>query len=148
MPRSLSFIILIAAPLILTVSLVIVGIGAHAVGLGLGSTTSSASVVLAGLVFWLLHAGYLLAPWLFASERRSVALWLMVPIGLVGLGVATVLYSKLLPDHLLALEGPLFVGSIVWGTGVLFAYLAPIVVMLIGEAPSESAPSSSQRELA
>lgn len=139
MPRTLSLIVLILAPIMLTIAIVVVGMGINAVGRGFGSTKSSAPIVVAAMIFWLLHSGYLLGPWLYAAERRTLALWLMVPIALVGLAFAVFVFAELLPGNLHAAEGRVLLGSVVWGLGVLFAYLSPIVVMLIGEPRSEKA---------
>lgn len=131
MTRVLTNIVLYGSPVCLTIALSIVAFGIHAIGRGFGSTKSSAPIVIAAFVVWLLHAGYLLGPWLYHSNRQSTALWLMIPMAVVGVIIAVLVANQLIPDDRANDNAVFILCCTAWTAAILFGYIAPIIVMLI-----------------
>jgi len=136
MTRYLPNFILIASPILLTIALGVVAFGIQAVGRGFGSIKGPTPIVVAAIFVWLLHAGYILGPWLFHHERRTLALWLMVPMAVFGLVFALFVAIQLIPGNTHAMNGMFLVHACVWTLTTLFGYLGPIIVMLVGKLPS------------
>ncbi len=137
MTRYLPNVILIASPILLTIALGVVAFGIQAVGRGLGNFKGPGPVVATAIVVWILHAGYILGPWLFHHERRATALWLMVPMAVLGLVFALYLAIQLIPGNTHAMNGMFLVHACVWTLAMLFGYLGPIIVMLVGKLPAD-----------
>ena len=93
----------------------------------------SSSFVSMGLV-WLFHAGYLLGPWLISSGRSGLALWLMIPAGVlffVG-GVVVAVATGIVGD---CLHHPLpATAAFVLFLLALVAYVGPVVVLVAARA--------------
>ena len=117
-----------ASPIIITL-----GVAAF-IALSLRGRTnigSRSSTFLSMAVVWLLHAGYLLAPWLVSEGHARVALWLMIPIGALFFGggslvaLATGIVADCLHHWLPSLLGLLaFVLALV-------AYAGPVAALLV-----------------
>lgn len=133
MARILTQIVLYGSPICLTIALGIVGFGIHAIGRGFGSTKSSAPIVIAVFIVWLLHAGYTLGPWLYQQQRHATALWLMIPMAIIGIIVALLIANQLVPDNRANDNGVFILCCTAWTAAVLFGYIAPIIVMAIGK---------------
>jgi hypothetical protein len=81
MPNAAAHILLWGSPIILTLACAGCGIFLSLIKSGFGgSSKSNAPVVIAAIVLWLLHAGYILGPWLWAKQRIVLGLGLMIPI--------------------------------------------------------------------
>lgn len=130
MHKHFTTFILYGSPLVLTVALGIVGFGIHAVGRGFGSTRSSAPIVIAAAVVWLLHAGFILGPWLYLHQRQGLALWLMIPVAIAGVTVAVLIAKQLTPADSNSINAKFIMFSALWALVVLLGYLAPVAVML------------------
>lgn len=130
MSRVLPIIVLYTSSLVLTIGLCIVAYGIHAVGRGFGSMKSSTPLVIAATIVWLLHAGYLLGPWLYQTQRHTTALWLMIPIALAGIAIAVLIAKQLIPGNTEAMNGKFVLCCVLWTLAVIVGYIAPIVVML------------------
>ncbi len=137
MSRVLSSILLYLSPVIITVAVAIVGFGLHAVGRGFGSTRSHAPILIAAVVVWLLHAGFLLGPWLYAHDRRTLAAWLMLPVAVLGTVGAILAAKQLLPSHPDNYTPITIVCTLLWVLAVVLGYFAPLFVMLF--QPRETA---------
>lgn len=130
MSRIASLVILVVSPLVLSAGLAFGGSFLHAVGRAFGSQRPPTAIVVATLFAALLHVGYYLGPLLWIVRRPTLALWLMVPVALVG-GVALLgILLRILPA---ATESGSnvrwFHRSLACGLAIAAAYLAPIVVM-------------------
>lgn len=130
MARWLPLVLLVGSPIAISIGIVFLGWFIHAFGNAFGARRSPAPIVLAMAGLTLLHAGYYLAPLLWVTERRSLALWLLVPalvVAVVGWVIlAARLVGRLEPrrDHtsdFLRLAG-LLVAAV--------AYVGPPLVML------------------
>lgn len=132
MPRLPAMIILSVSPLILTIALCIVAYGINAVGRAFGNTKSPSPVVIAAVFVWLLHAGFLLGPWLYHAQRQALALWLMIPVAIIGIITAILIAKQIVPGNADAINGKFVVCCILWTLAVIFGYLAPLAVMLSG----------------
>jgi hypothetical protein len=136
MTRYVPIVVLIASPILLTIALALAAFGIHAVGRGSGNIKSPSPIVAATVFAWLLHAGYILAPWCLRHERRALALWLMVPVAVVGLLFALFVVIQLIPGNTHAMDGMFLVHACMWTFAVLFGYLGPIMVMLVAKMPN------------
>lgn len=130
MSRPLTLAILVLSPLVLSAGLAFCGYVIHAIGRAFGSHRPPTAIVVATLFAALLHVGYYLGPLLWIVRRPTLALWLMVPVALVG-GVALLgILLRILPA---ATESGSnvrwFHRSLACGLAVAAAYVAPIVVM-------------------
>lgn len=132
MPRALSLFILSCSPLI-----ILAAIGAccwliNVIRVGFASNRNPAPVVAFGLVLIVLHAGYMAAPWLYAADRKGLALLLMAPIGLGMLGFGAFFASRVDVLEALPDAGPMrHLGIAIGALLLLLAYVGPIVVMLM-----------------
>lgn len=131
MGRILTQIVLYGSPVCITIALSIVAFAIHAIGRGFGGTKSAVPIVLAAFVVWLLHAGYLLGPWLYNHQRQTTALWLMVPVAIIGILVALLIANQLVPDDRANDNGVFLLCCTAWTAAVLFGYVGPIIVMLV-----------------
>ncbi len=131
MSRVFAYIFLSLSPVIVTVAVGIVGVGIHAVGRGFGSTRSHAPVAIAAIIVWLLHAGFLLGPWLYANDRRTLAAWLMLPVAVLGTLALILAAKQLLPSHPEDYTPSTLVCTVLWAMGVVFGYIVPVIVMLV-----------------
>lgn len=131
MPKALPLIILFVSPVVLTVALAIVAFGIHAVGRGFGSMRSPAPIVGAAIVVWLLHAGYLIGPWLYHHQRQTLALGLMIPMAILGLLVAAFIAKELVPENRDAMDGKFALYCTAWVIALAAGYIAPIAVMML-----------------
>ena len=99
---------------------------------GFANNRNPAPVVAFGLVLILLHAGYMAAPWLYAADRKGLALLLMAPIGLGMLGFGAFFASRVDVLEALPDAGPMrHFGIAIGAMLLLLAYVGPIVVMLM-----------------
>lgn len=98
-----------------------------------GYGSRSSSVASMGMI-WLLHAGYLLGPWLVSTQRSGLALWLMIPAGVfffVG-GTVVAVATGIVGD---CLHHPLpATAAFVLFLLALVAYAGPVVVLLSARA--------------
>lgn len=131
MSRVFAYIFLSLSPLIITVAVGIVGVGIHAIGRGFGSTRSHAPILVAAIIVWLLHAGFLLGPWLYAHDRRTLAAWLMLPVAVLGTIACILAAKQILPSHPDDYTPATVICCIAWTLAVILGYIAPIIVMLI-----------------
>lgn len=136
MARAVSYIFLYLSPVIVTVAIAIVAFGIHAVGRGFGSTRSHTPILVAAVFLWLLHAGFLLGPWLYAHDRRTLAAWLMLPIAIVGTVGSILAAKQLLPSHPDDYTPATVVCTVTWALAVVLGYYAPLFVMLLQPRPN------------
>lgn len=135
MGRALSILVLVASPLVISAGLVLLGLFIHGVGRAFGSNKPPTPVVLAMLGVALLHAGYYLGPWLWASGRSTLALWLMVPVAAVAALAGLVVLVRILPAASESASNVRWFYAMLGGmTVVAMAYVAPIAVMIRGVA--------------
>lgn len=131
MLKALPLIILSISPVTISVMLGIVAFGIHAIGRGFGGEKSPAPVVITAVIVWLLHAGYLIGPWLYMHQRQTLALILMIPLAIVGLVAAALITKQLVPENREAMGGKFMLYFLMWMFALLMGYIAPIVVMLM-----------------
>lgn len=131
MSRVIAFIILWISPVIITVAIGVVAFGMHAIGRGFGSTRSHAPIAVAAVLVWLLHAGFLLGPWFYAHDRRTLAAWLMLPVAVLGTIACILAAQQILPSHPDDYTPATLVCTLVWTLVVIFGYIAPLIVMLL-----------------
>ena len=131
MSRVLASIFLYLSPVIITVAVGIVGVGMHAIGRGFGSTRSHAPIAIAAVIVWLLHGGFLLAPWFYATDRRTLAAWLMLPVAVLGTVASISGAKQLLPSHPDDYTPATLVCTVLWALAVIFGYIVPVIVMLV-----------------
>jgi hypothetical protein len=122
MPSWISISILWLSPAAITAACVACGLFANAMRQGFGPHKPAAPIILATLILWLLHAGYLLAPWLYSTDRRVLAFWLMIPAAVAALGLGIFLSTQ----FAFASGGP--EGDRTHGTLFLLGFLAAILV--------------------
>jgi len=83
-PRWLAMIMLVTSPVMLTT--VVVGslmfVASFRKGFG-AFTTIRPEAVLIAAGFWALHLGFILAPFLYMHERKSLAMWLTIPLAVL-----------------------------------------------------------------
>jgi len=95
MPRWLSLTILFASPLAISTGLVLLGLFLHALSGLWGTKKPPGPIILAMIGLAVLHAGYYLGPWLFLSQRTTLALWLMIPIAAGAVVVGAIIAGRL-----------------------------------------------------
>ncbi|HLO40911.1 MAG TPA: hypothetical protein VK176_07800 [Phycisphaerales bacterium] len=139
MQRTISIVILYAAPVVLTIGVCILAMLIHLLLKGFGSHRGAGPLVLAGIGVWVLHMGYVLGPWLYGHERQGLALVLMLPVALAGGTCAMWLTSRLVPENGGAGDGWFAACCVLWMVSMLGAYIAPIVVMVL----SRGAPTAA-----
>jgi hypothetical protein len=131
-PRALSLVILSCSPLIILAAITGCCWLINMLRVGFAGNRNPAPVVAFGLVLLLLHAGYMAAPWLYAADRKGLALLLMVPIGLGMLCFGAFFASRVDVLEALPDAGPMRLLGIAIGVLLLLlAYAGPIVVMLM-----------------
>jgi hypothetical protein len=119
--------VLWASPLIITAAVlafIVLSLRGHK---NIGSRSST---FVSMAVVWLLHAGYLLGPWLVASGHARVALGLMIPVGLLFfLGGALVAVATGIVADCLHHWLPTLLGLAAFALA-LVAYAGPVLALL------------------
>ncbi len=126
--------ILITSPIVLTIAIALLGIGINLVGRTAGSMGSSkapTAIVVAAVLIWLLHTGYVLGSWFYLAERHLLAILLMAPIAFVGASCVAFVFARIILPNPEASGGNLLTLGLIGAIAVLLAYLAPIVVLLL-----------------
>lgn len=127
--------LLILSALLITAGIVAFASFVNAVRVGFGRKRPGWPIVVAAFGLWLLHAGYLLAPWLWREGRTTLGLWLILPVAFLAL----LLWLFLAQRFLLAPPSPNRDKRVrlLWALGLLsglFAYGAvPVIFLNAGE---------------
>lgn len=141
MPRTLAFLILTGSPLVISVGIGVLGTFIHAVGRGFGSTRQPTAIIIAMLGLAAVHAGYYLAPMLWASERRTLALWLTAPIAAAAILGSIPLLASVLPNSARMTDDlPRAIRWFALCVAGWITYGAPIVVLALRPASAVTAP--------
>jgi hypothetical protein len=92
-------------------------------------------IVIFTIVVWLLHLGYLLGPWLWQRQSHGLAMGLMIPAAALCGGGGLIALMRISASEMDGRPGrPLGLIVLLVAAAGLFAYAAPIVVMLAGSS--------------
>ena len=117
-----------ASPLIITLGVLAFVVLSLRGRRNIGSRTST---LVSMSVVWLLHAGYLMGPWLVAGGHRGLALGLMIPVGvLFFLGGAIVSLAAGIVADCLHHWLPTLLGLLLLAL-CLIAYAGPIAALTL-----------------
>lgn len=132
MPRALSLLLVGISPLLITGGTLAFALFVNAARVDFGSKRPGWPILVAGIGLWLLHIGFLLAPWLWVRGRTTLGLWLTCPVGLLALCFWLFFLGRLVYADPVA--NPDLAHKFLWSLGLvggLAAYAGPIVVLLL-----------------
>lgn len=141
MSKPIALILLWSSPVIITLACAACGVFLGFIRNGFGPSRSSGPIVLASLLLWLLHAGYLLGPWLWSHQRPILAIALMMPVAVFVILMIIVFGGRLASNP----TGPrgednhmgLFFAVLI---AALVVYSGPIIAMLAARPAASAVP--------
>ena len=141
MSKPIALILLWGSPLIITLACAACGVFMGFIRNGFASSKSSGPIILASVLLWLLHAGYLLGPWLWSRQRPILAIGLMMPVAVFVI-LMIIIFGGRLASNPTGPRGddnhlPLF--FVILGAAMI-VYSGPIIAMLAAHPTTPTAP--------
>ncbi len=136
MSRMISLGVLWVSPLVIGGAIFAACWMINVLRVGFAGNRNPSPVIAFGLLLFALHAGYVLAPWLYTADRRGTALCLMVPVALGAFVLGMFFASRV--DVLEAFPSAGVPRMLAIGMAALCligAYAAPVVIMMLPHEP-------------
>lgn len=128
-PRPLIFIPLILSPATILIGTLLLLQLIAGFRKGFGAITELPPAAMgAALVFLAIHAGFFAAPFLYSSNRRSLALWLTAPLAALATLIALAALARLLGGE--AEDARRWLVPAILGS-VIVAYWAPVATLAL-----------------